>query len=238
MKIKVYMKEIQYRLFFTSFTIVVNAVVIYCFKEQLVFLLGQHQNTDFPHFITTNLPEVFLCFIKLSFFLGFYFSFPIIVSQSWFFLSPALYKYEYNLTKNFLLISLTLFVIGNFFLYKIILPYCWKFFSAFELNYESNGVSLQLETRLHDYLNFFIQLLYSLNLTTNFCLFLSFFLFRFPAKTLTKLRKIIYFLCFFVATLLTPPDIFSQIFVGLILITLYEFFMFSFFLTHEYKKGE
>jgi len=95
MKIKVYMKEIQYRLFFTCFCFVFNALMIYYFKEQLIFLLGQHQNNNFPHFITTNLPEVFLCFIKLSIFLGFYFSFPITLLQFWFFLRPALYKYEY-----------------------------------------------------------------------------------------------------------------------------------------------
>lgn len=238
MKIKVYIKEAQYRLFFACFTFFFNTIIIYCFTEQLIFLLGQHQNTNFPHFITTNLPEVFFCFIKLSFFLGFYFSFPIVLLQSWFFLSPALYRYEHRVVKNFLTLSICLFMIGSFSVYKIVLPYCWTFFSGFELNYVNSGVNLQLETRLREYLDFFIQLLYSLNITINFCLFFSIFLFRFPISTLTKLRKIIYFLCFIVATIITPPDIISQIFIGAILATLYEFFLFSLLLTHEYKKGE
>jgi sec-independent protein translocase protein TatC len=238
MKIKVYMKEFQYRLFFTIFTIAINTTIIFYFKEELIFLLGQHQNTNFPHFITTNLPEIFFCFIKISGFLGLYFTFPNILLQCWFFLSPALYRHEHQLIKNFLILSICLFVIGSFSIYKIVLPYSWKFFSSFELNYENSGVSIHLETRFHEYLNLFIRLLSTLNIAINFCLFISFLLFRFPITTLIKLRKIIYFSCFVLATLITPPDVESQIFIGFLLIALYELFMFSLFLTQEYKKGE
>jgi len=238
MKIKAYMKEFQYRLFFAFFTFILNTFMIYYFKEELIFLLAQHQNTNFPHFITTNLPEVFFCFIKLSVFLGLYFAFPILLFQCWFFFCPALYKYEYEITKNFLLISICLFVLGTFSVYKVLLPYCWTFFSAFELNYEESGVNIQLETRLHEYLNFFIQLLYTLNITIASCIFIGFLLFKFPISTLIKLRKIVYLLCFVAATVITPPDITSQLFTGLVLVFVYESFMFSLFLTQEYKKGE
>jgi len=122
------MKELKYRGIFIFLTLLTNIVVIFSFKEELIFLLGQHQNTNFPHFITTNLPEVFLCFIKLSIFLGLYFTFPNILLQCWFFLRPALYKYEYQLIKNFLWISIFLFFLGSFSVYNIILPYSWKFF--------------------------------------------------------------------------------------------------------------
>lgn len=238
MKIKVYIKELQYRLFFTSLTFIINTFIIYKYKEQLIFLLGQHQNSNFPHFITTNLPEVFFCILKLSFFLGFYCSFPVVFLQSWLFIGPALYKYEYKTVKKFLILSICLFILGCFFVYKIILPYCWVFFSAFELNYEENGINLQLETRLQEYLNFFLHILYTLNISTNFCLFLCFFLFTLPVTTLAKQRKIIYFLCFLVSTLITPPDIISQIFIGIFLMLIYEFFVFSLLVIQEYKKGE
>ena len=158
MKIKVYIKEIQYRIFFTSLCFFFNLLIIYFYKDQLIFLLGQHQTNNFPHFITTNLPEVFFCLIKLSIYLALYFTFPIILIQIWFFFIPALYKYEYKIIKKFLIISIILYLIGSFTSYNILLPYCWKFFSGFELNYESSGVSIQLETRLYEYLNFFLEI--------------------------------------------------------------------------------
>jgi sec-independent protein translocase protein TatC len=130
------------------------------------------------------------------------------------------------------------YLIGSFLTYTVLLPYCWKFFSGFELNYENNGISIQLETRLYEYLNFFIEIFFSLNIILNFCLFLSFFLLKFPIGILIKLRKILYLFSFVVATLLTPPDILSQIVVGSALIGIYELFLFSMFLTKEYKKGE
>lgn len=238
MKIKVYLKELQYRLFFTCLCILLNTITIYRSKDLLVFLLGQHQNNNFPHFIATNLPEVFLSLIKLSFFFGLYFGFPIILIQAWFFICSALYKYEYKIIRRVVVGITLLYVFATFSVYKIFLPYCWKFFSTFELNFEDSGVNLQLETRLQEYLDFLVGIMYTLNVFLIFCLFLGFFLFKFPLFRLIKFRKIMYFSGFILATLITPPDIASQIFIGTILVFVYEIFMFSIFLLHEYKKGE
>lgn len=238
MKVKIYIKEIQFRLFFVCFSFFLNFLTIYYYKEQIIFSLGQHQTTNFPHFIATNLPEIFLCLIKFSIYLALYCTFPLIVAQFWLFLIPALYKYEYKALKYFLTLSVLLYFISNFLLCTKLLPYCWKFFSAFQLNYEHTGISLQLEARLHEYISFFTNTLFSINLTLNCCLVLSFFLLKFPTHILIKLRKIIYFSGFVTATIITPPDILSQIITGTSLILLYEVFIFSLFLTKQYKKGE
>ena len=134
--------------------------------------------------------------------------------------------------------ALLVYTMGNFAIYTLLIPYCWKFFCGFELNYEKSGVGIQLETRLYEYLNFFTEIFFSLNIVLNLCLFLSFFLLKFPIRILIKIRKIIYFFSFILATILTPPDIISQILVGICIIATYEFFLFSIFLTNEYKKGE
>ena len=238
MKVKIYIKEIQFRLFFICFSFFLNFLTIYYYKEQVIFSLGQHQISDFPHFIATNLPEIFFCLIKFSIHVALYCSFPVIVAQFWLFLIPALYKHEYKILKNFLTLSISLYFVSNLLFCTKILPYCWKFFSAFQLNYERNGISLQLEARLHEYIDFFTSTLFSINLTLNSCLFLSFFLLKFPAHILIKLRKIIYFSNFITATIITPPDILSQVITGTSLIILYEMFIFSLFLTKQYKKGE
>jgi len=238
MKLKIYVKEIQFRLFFVCFCFFFNFLTLYYYKEQVIFSLGQHQTTHFPHFIATNLPEIFLCLIKFSLHLALYCTFPLIIAQFWLFIIPALYTYEHKALKYFLTLSILLYFLSNFLLCTKLLPYCWKFFSAFQLNYEHNGISVQLEARLHEYINFFTNTLFSVNLTLNCCLFLSFFLLKFPTHILIKLRKIIYFSGFIAATIITPPDVLSQIITGACLFLLYEVFVFSIFLTKQYKKGE
>jgi sec-independent protein translocase protein TatC len=238
MKIKIYIEEMQLRLFFVCLSYILNFITVYHYKEQIIYTLGQHQTTNFPHFIATNLPEIFLCLLKFSAYLALYCTFPVILIQSWFFFIPALYKYEYKIIRNFLALSLFFYFLSNFLLFTYLLPYCWEFFSGFQLNYEKTGISVQLEVRLYEYLNFFTKTFFSINLGLNFCLFLSFFLLKFPIYILTKLRKIIYFSNFITATLITPPDITSQIIIGTILIISYELFLFSLLLTNQYRKGE
>lgn len=239
MKIKQYLQETQYRSIFILITFLLNCFSLYVYKEEIIFLLGQHQPSKFPHFITTNLPEVFLCFIKLSISISFYLTFPIMLLQGWFFLIPALYKYEYIYAKYFLKLSFFFYFTLNCLTYHLLLPYCWKFFSGFQLDYEENGVSISIETRFYEYLTFFTDIFFSINIIFHLILALCFFITKFPIQYLLKTRKLFYFSSFTLATLITPPDIFSQILIGIILIILYELFMLSIFLSKHYKsKGE
>lgn len=238
MKVKIYIKEIKLRLIFICLCFLLNLLTLYHYKEQLIFCLGQHQTSNFPHFIATNLPEIFFCVIKFSIHLALYCTFPIIILQIWLFIIPALYKYEYKTLKSFLTLSILLFFASNFLLCTKVLPYCWEFFSGFQLNYQNNSVSVQLEARLYEYLDFFTKTLFSFNLSLNLCTLLGFFLLKFPLHILAKIRKIIYFLSFITATIITPPDILSQVITGTSLIVMYELFIFSLFLTNQYKKGE
>ena len=47
-------------------------------------------------------------------------------------------------------------------------------------------------------------------------------LYRVKTTTLTKHRRIIYFLSFAFSAIITPPDVVSQAFIGLFLIFFYE----------------
>lgn len=237
MKVRTYLLEIKYRVLFTCCCFAINFALLYYYKEQILFLLGQHQTGNFPHFITTNLPEIFLCLFKFSIYLALYCTFPIVLIQSLFFFIPALYRYEYKIIKNLVNMSLLLYIVTNITLYKILLPYCWEFFSGFELNYEESGINVKLETRLYEYLNFFTEFFFSLNIILNLCLILSFVMLKFPVYFLIKLRKIIYLFSFVIATIISPPDITSQIFIGVSFTIIYEFYIYSLLLTSEYKRA-
>lgn len=237
MKIKVYTKELFYRGNFIVATFLTNLILLYYNKEELIFLLGKQQATNNPHFITTNLPEMLVCILKLCIYVDSYITLPIFIIQIWLFLTPAFYKYEHKIIKSLLLTSSLCYCLVSLIAYKVLIPYCWEFFSGFQLNQQEFAISIQLEARLHEYIKFINKIFITLNLVTIFCVILSFILTKFPFYVLTRLRKIIYFTSFIIATIITPPDIFSQILIGCYLIITYEAFLILIIVTRKYKRA-
>lgn len=238
MKVTTYLLEIYNRLLVLFLTWILNFLVLYFYKEEIIYLLGQHQQNILPYFISTNLTEIFFVFIKLSCFLAFYFLYPVLLLQIALFLLPGLYSYEYTILRNLFFLSMILYVTTTYFTYEIFLPSCWKFFNSFQLNAEENFVSIYLETRIADYLNFFTESFLLLNIILHIFLIFLFLLHKFTLNFIVKYRKFFYFSFFLFATLLTPPDIFSQIIIGSFFLFSFEIFLFSLFLSKEYKKGE
>ena len=238
MKVTTYFLEIYKRLLVLLLTWILNFLVLYFYKEEIVYLLGQHQQNNFPYFISTNLTEIFFVFIKLSFFLAFYFLYPILLIQLALFFIPALYRYEFLIIRNLFFVSIFLYITTTFFTYNIFLPYCWKFFNSFQINAEESLVSIHLETKIADYLNFFIETFLLLNIVLHFFLVFVFFLQKLTLNFIIKYRKLFYLSFFIFATLVTPPDVFSQILIGFVFVFSFEVFLYSLFLSKEYKKGE
>ena len=238
MKIKIYFTEIYYRVTVLFFTWVLNFITLFTYKEQIVYMLGQHQQNLFPYFISTNLTETLMVFFKLSLFLAFYFSYPIVLVQIALFLLPGLHKYEYITIRNFLFVSIFSYIITTYLTYQIFLPYCWKFFNSFQLKAEESLVSIHLETRIADYLSFFLESFLVLNLAFHIFLIFVFLLHRVRLNFIIEQRKLFYLFFFIFATIVTPPDIISQILVGTSFLLTFEIFLFSLFISKEYKEGE
>lgn len=237
MRLKTYFLEIKYRFFFFLFTWMMNSILLFLYKEQIIYFLANSQQVLFPYFIATQLTEIFFVYCKLIIVLAFYFSFPILLLQFWFFLIPALYLYEYSLIKKFVIFSISFYFIATIVSYEIFLPYTWKFFSGFQLKGENSIVTIHLENRLADYLNFFLESFLLLNGFFHILLLGFGILQQFSLKILVVSRKIIYFIFLLIATLFTPPDVTSQLIVTLLLIISYEIFLFYVFLNFYYKRA-
>ena len=238
MRVTRYFLEIYNRFLILLLAWSLNFIVLYYYKEQIIYLLGQHQEVAFPYFISTSLTEIFFVYLKGSSFLALYFAYPILLLQLAIFIIPALYKYEYLIIRNFFFLSILLYLCTTIFIYQIFLPYCWKFFSSFQLRAEESLISLHFEARLADYLNFFFETYFLLNLILHLFLVFLFFLYKIRLNTILKFRKLFYLSFFVFATLLTPPEVISQVLVGTFFIFFFESFLFSLFLSNEYKKGE
>lgn len=212
------------------FYIVIFAICYFFSKEIYHFLLQPFidvsQNNQNRKLIYTSPTEAFMTYLKLSFYSSLFFSFPIFFAEIYLFLSPALYKNEKKNILFTLFFSSFLFLFGAIFCYFFILPMALKFFSSFENLSSINDSTLPilLETKISDYLNFTINLLFGFGIA-----FLSPILLLFlikggyvKVKDLRSKRRYWIVIIFILSAILTPPDILSQISLAILLIILFE----------------
>ena len=212
------------------FYIVIFVLCYFFSKEIYHFLLKPFievsQNNQNRKLIYTSPTEAFTTYLKLSFYSSLFFSFPIFFAELYLFLSPALYKNE---KKNILLtifFSSFLFLFGAIFCYFFVLPMALKFFSSFEnlSSVDDSTLPILFETKISDYLNFTINLLFGFGIA-----FLSPILLLFlikggyvKVKDLRSKRRYWIVIIFILSAILTPPDILSQISLAILLIILFE----------------
>jgi sec-independent protein translocase protein TatC len=231
MTIGSHFNELRSRAMICILFYIVIFVLCYLFSKEIYhFLLKPFievsQNNQNRKLIYTSPTEAFTTYLKLSFYSSLFFSFPIFFAELYLFLSPALYKNE---KKNILLtifFSSFLFLFGAIFCYFFILPMALKFFSSFEnlSSVDDSTLPILFETKISDYLNFTINLLFGFGIA-----FLSPILLLFlikggyvKVKDLRSKRRYWIVIIFILSAILTPPDILSQISLAILLIILFE----------------
>jgi Sec-independent protein secretion pathway component TatC len=117
--LQLHLFELKYNFFILLITFFYLFIVSYYFSNQLIYLfINILINKDLlKYFIFTNITEIFITNIFISFFVSFFLIFQLSMIQSWFFFSLGLFKYE-----NFKIVKIYLiFLIFNFFIISIIL---------------------------------------------------------------------------------------------------------------------
>jgi len=104
------------------------------------------------------------------------------------------------------------------------LPVSFNFFLSFQSLTNVELVQMYFESKLTEYLNFYIVLYFICGIYGQILLFLTLFLDYtiLNLKTIKEYRKISFFLFLLFSTVTTPPDIISQIFLTFSLSLLYE----------------
>jgi sec-independent protein translocase protein TatC len=221
--------ELRRRLIYSLLAFGMGAVVCYplaphIFKflsEPLWHAMGEEAGR---RLIYTGLTEAFLTYLKLAFFGGFILAFPLILWQMWLFVGPGLYRHEKKLIGPFLILSPLLFAMGAGLAYYVVCPWAWQFFLSFELATETNGLALQLEARMSEYLSLMMKLILAFGL----CFQLPIILFGLTKlgvlslESLMRNRKYAFLSIVIVAAIMTPPDIISPLSLIIPLYSLYE----------------
>lgn len=242
-----YFIEIRNRLILIIFAIISVLLVSYFYKEIILFMLLKPSLTNslnfkLSYFIFTDVAEIFSVYLKIISFLGVQVFLLFFMFQIFNFLSLALFKKEYlflgKLLKTCLFVWCFSFFLSSFFL----IPFSWEFFFRFQNLLSSKFISIHFEPKISEYLTFCI-LLYSMTMFYFQVLFILVFIityFNNSIKIIKKYKKLYYYSFIIFSTLVTPPDVFSQIFVGLFLILCYELFsivfLFKTFLSRKIIK--
>lgn len=174
--------------------------------------------------IYTGLTEAFLTYLKLAFFGGFVLSFPFILWQLWLFVGPGLYDHEKKFIWPFLIASPLLFLMGAALAYYVVCPWAWQFFLSFEMPSVPQGLSLQLEARMSEYLALMIKLILAFGLCFQLPLILVGLcqIGMLSPESLKRQRKYAFLLIVIVSAIITPPDIMSPLSLIIPLYSLYE----------------
>ena len=168
--------------------------------------------------IATEVASPFLTPIKLTLALATVITIPFLLYQLWAFVAPGLYRHERRLVLPLLVSSTALFYGGMAFAYFVVFPMAFGFF----VHALPPGVTMMTDIRA--YLDFVFSMFFAFGIA-----------FEVPVAvvllsrmgvvnpdTLAQKRPYVILMAFVAAAVLTPPDIFSQFFLAVPMILLFE----------------
>lgn len=173
--------------------------------------------------VTLEMGEAFLLHIKVCVFGGIILAFPYLLWEFWRFIKPGLYKEEQKAANSVVFVGSLLFIMGISFGYFVLSPFAINFLLGYELpmiNESSNG-NLIKATSMINYMIMFtvpVGIVFELPI-------IVYYLAKMGLITDTFMRTyrrhaIVGILV--LAAFVTPPDVMTQIIIGIPIYILYE----------------
>ena len=217
-----HLTELRGRIIKALLALILGFTVCYFFSKDLLFLISQpikpYLTATKGQLIFISPFEKFFSYLWVSLFAGLVVSSPFWLYQVWKFISPGLYKNEKKWSLLFVSSSVFLFLSGILFVYFIVYPFSFHFLLNFGGGSELAYISLK------PYLSFFLRtaVIFGLVFEMPVILLSLLKLNIINVKQLMKIRPYVIVLIAFLSALITPPDIFSMLFMMLPLYLLFE----------------
>lgn len=211
-----HLEELRKRVISSLVVIFAIGILAYVFRERVLsFLISLYQEGSLIYLHPT---EAFLTYLKLAGLTGLILSTPWILFQAWKFIAPALLEHEERYFKYGFFFGGVLFYFGVALALLVGVPYSLRFLGAI------GGESLSMEFSVRNYISFVSLLCFAMGLVFELpmIVFLMVKLNITTPSSLRKNRRFAILISFTVAAFLTPTDLFSQAFMAVPLILLYE----------------
>ena len=237
-----HLTELRNRLIYSVAALLLLTALLYPLSDVIYALLARPlvvaMNGE-GRMIFTALPEVFLTYLKLSFFGAVMIGFPFILFQLWRFVAPGLYAREKSSFRILFVATPLLFYVGAAFVYVFIFPLAWDFFLSFQSQDTALSMPIAIEPKVDEYLGLSMKMLFAFGLAFELpvLLYVLSMAGLVTGDMLKKGRKYALIIIFAVAALITPPDIISQIAIGVPMILLYEATLFLLNRSDKSKKN-
>ena len=184
--------------------------------------------------VYTTPSELLTVYIQLSFILAITLCSPITVYEIWAFIEKGLYEKEKKAILFTLIFGAVFFILGVAFCYFMVLPTTLEFFIRIAIEEISSMLSIK------SYVSFVNTMLLSFGLVFEMpvVVFLFTHLGILKPDFLKKNRGIIIVAIFIFAAVITPPDVISQLMLGIPMVLLMEFSIIVSSIVYKKKKKE
>ena len=252
-----HLEELRIRLIHSALAVFVGFILGWIFRRDLLYLLKKPLLEALPeevrHTILLKVIDKFFVDLKVAFIGAVFLAAPYIVLQAWKFISPGLYGHEKRIALPLLLFGGLFFAAGVLFCYLLVLPFGFSFL----VEYSSSGSDLivlgdalpaeagatdKLQIALREHIGFTASILFAFGIAfeTPLVIFLLGWTGIVPPDWFARRRKYALVMVFVFAAVLTPPDPWTQLALGIPLFLLYETGIWAtrLFLTFRREKPE
>lgn len=212
-----HLKELRNRLIICALVFVVGVVVSLAYADRLIDLLTA-MGRDYYTFVSVAPQEKLMQFFRVSILAGVVVTVPVAMYNIYAFAKPGLKKSESFFLKMVIVLAIILFCVGVLFAYKLMMPFMLRFLSTLE-----GAEYIQSTTSIESYVSLCL---------TMFVIFGC--VFEMPLVTiilskmgivnptlLKEIKGVAIVIIFFIAAVVTPPDIVSQCMVAVPMVLLY-----------------
>ena len=221
-----HLTELRRRLLWCVGAIVVLFFVCFAFAKPILGVLVRPLRNAFPEgqgrLVFTELYGAFFVEVKVAVFAALFCAFPVIATQFWRFIAPALYSKEKRAFLPFLIATPILFIAGASLAYFVVMPTAFHFL----LSYQGpvGGLEQEALPEVNGYLSMVMTFLMAFGVAFLLPVLLM-IMERAGLVTRTQLvsgRRFAIVGAAIVAAVATPPDVLSQLMLAGPLVLLYE----------------
>lgn len=237
MSLIAHLSELRRRLMIIAVVNIVASLLCYQYVDVIMkYILNLGKSMELVYISPS---ELFLVYIKLALICGVIISSPITLVQIWQFISKGLYKKEKMYIIFSLLFGILFFFGGVYFCYTVVLPITINFFVKITIPGVNPMVSIA------SFVSFISTTLacFGLIFEMPIVVFLLSTVGLIKPKMLIDRQPVLILAIFVVAAIITPPDIVSQLFLGIPMVLLFEFsigvsFVVNFIKERNYKRSQ